>query len=62
MEQEYGQTNIEFDYITGFGDHTHFACSLQDETIDELVNAFRRFLLSAGFGSDLVNDTLGEEY
>lgn len=61
MEQEYGQANIDISYMTGFGDSTHFGCSLKDETIYELVGAFRRFLLSAGFHPDLVNDELGEE-
>ena len=59
--KSYGESTIEFNYMTRFGDFTNFDCNLRDESIYELANAFRRFLLAAGFGSDLVNDVLGEE-
>jgi hypothetical protein len=62
MEQEeFGQATVAFNHMTSFGDYTNFDCSLQDETIDELVRAFRRFLLACGYGPELVDDTLGED-
>jgi len=61
MEQEQGQATISFNYMNSFGDYTNLECSLQEETAYELTDAFRRFLLAAGYHPDTVNDVLGEE-
>jgi hypothetical protein len=61
MIQDEGQATITFSHMTGFGDYTNFECSLKDETIFELVVAFRRFLLASGYPPMLVDDVLGEE-
>ena len=49
------QSCISFNYMDSFGGHTYLDVTLDEDTIDELVYAFKRFLYSATFSKELVD-------
>jgi hypothetical protein len=55
---------FSFDYgnhVEGAGNFTVTITAHRDATLDEMISAFRAYLIACGYSAELVTERLGEE-